>query len=172
MIEISSNLFVGTDEDYETIVKHHKGWAVVHASREPYQQDLNEYGEDQFSTHYPDWIVAKRDNRLFLNLIEDQDPDDIPEDLIKTTLEFIDECLKNGLKVLIHSNYGISRSPAIGLLYIASSTDVFKDSNLGEAEYVFKKLYPKYKPDRGMKRFLRRSWHLYSKGDADNYNSD
>ena len=163
MIEIFHHLFIGTDTDYETIVKHHKGWAVVHASRDPYYQELNEYGDGEFAKHYPDWKVARRDNRLFLNLTQDQNPDDIPDDLLETTLGFINENLENGLKVLIHCTNGTSRGPAIGLLYLGSFTDKFKDSNLGEAEYVFKKVYPGYKPSKGIKRFLRRSWHKYSK---------
>ena len=62
--------------------------------------------------------------RLYLNLIDPPNPAYIPKEIIDAALEFIDKGLKDGKRVLVHCNQGESRSPGIGLLYLAIHTDL------------------------------------------------
>ena len=69
--------------------------------------------------------------------------------------------LKKGEKVLIHCNQGISRSPSIGLLYLAVK-GIIKNENYNIAKEDFIKIYPKYEPS-GIKEFLEINWCNYFK---------
>jgi len=55
---------------------------------------------------------------------------------------------------------GESRSPSIGLLYLAIYTDkVQKDFVM--AEQTFREIYPAYKPGLGMRGFMVKNWDIY-----------
>ena len=43
MKEIHPNLHIGSQDDYENIVKHQDGWFVIHACKEPYHRQTLGY---------------------------------------------------------------------------------------------------------------------------------
>jgi predicted protein tyrosine phosphatase len=65
-----------------------------------------------------------------------------------------------GRKVLIHCNHGLSRSPSIGLLYLARHTDVLRGP-FDQAEAAFRMLYPPYNPMPGIRGFAMEHWAVY-----------
>jgi predicted protein tyrosine phosphatase len=161
MIEIYPRLFVGTEIDYETIVRDQDGWWVIHACKEPYHRQLLGYRGRSAPKSHPEYLVARRGNRLFLNLVDADDPEFIPRQIIDASLSFIQDALQSGGRVLVHCNQGESRSPAIGLLYLAMYTDILPRGTLAEAEARFRQLYPVYNPKGGMRGFLEANWHEY-----------
>jgi len=167
MIEIYSRLFIGTETDYETTVRHQDGWWVVHACKEPYHRRLLGYRGRGAPKGHPEYLLAERGNRLFLNLVDADDPAYIPKEIIDAGLRFIDKALKSGGRVLVHCNLGESRSPALGLLYLAVHTDVLPRASFAEAEAAFRRLYPAYSPKGGMRGFLQIYWDEYLKGGRD-----
>lgn len=163
LIEIYPNLFVGSEADYEEVVKGQSGWSVVQACKEPYhRQALGYKGKAAPSTH-PEYLVARRDNRLILNLVDVEDPAYVSSVIMDAALEFIESRLAAGDKVLVHCNQGESRGPSIGLLYLVSRTDTYLYMGLDEADEAFKTIYPKYKPKGGMHGFLKLKWDKYCK---------
>lgn len=85
----------------------------------------------------------------------------IPKEIIDAALRFIDKALKLGGRVLVHCNLGESRSPSLGLLYLAIHTDALPRVSLVEAEVAFRRLYPAYSPKGGMRCFLANHWNHY-----------
>jgi predicted protein tyrosine phosphatase len=164
MIEIYPNLYIGTQEDYEVTVEAHETWCVVHACRSPYHclavtcSPVGTVPED-----HPEHLVARRGNRLMLNLVDTHNPDDVPKEAIDAALLFIDRCLAKGRPVLVHCGFGISRSAAIGLLYLAAHTDVLPVESLAAAEAAYRRIYPAYRPGRGIRGFLAAHWDEYAK---------
>jgi hypothetical protein len=69
--------------------------------------------------------------------------------------------LEAGGKALVHCNQGESRAPSIGLLYLASRTDVLPRATFDAAESKFRELYPTYMPKGGMRGFLQLHWREY-----------
>lgn len=70
MKEITKNLFIGSQEDYEQDVKFQPDWFVIHACKEPYhRQALGYTGRAAANTH-PEYLIAERENRLILNLVD------------------------------------------------------------------------------------------------------
>lgn len=151
MIEILPNLFIGTAFDYENDVKDVDGWAVVHAAKEPYHRQLLGYTGRAAAKDHPEYLMAKRGDRLFLNLIDAPMVDFIPKEVIEAALNFISEKISEGKKVLVHCNLGESRAPTIGMLYMVKAGSFGKDFPTVVKE--FKKIYPKYDPGVGMADF-------------------
>lgn len=121
MIEVHPQLFVGSESDYELgRVQFTKGWAVVHACKEPYhRQALGYSGRASAKTH-PEYLIARRGNRLILNLVDAPDPAYILDEIMDAAVEFIHSQLAGGQRVLVHCNQGLSRSPGIAILYLAT----------------------------------------------------
>ncbi|HDQ00168.1 MAG TPA: hypothetical protein ENN22_13440 [bacterium] len=109
MIEICPNLFVGDQDDYEQNVKYQSGWRVVHACKEPYHRQLLGYKTRGAPKDHPEYLLVTRGKRLYLNLVDVEDPAYVAKEIMDNALSFIDEALKGGDKVLVHCIQGESR---------------------------------------------------------------
>lgn len=161
MIEISAGLFIGSEADYELSVKRQEGWCVVHACKDPYHRQALGYTGRAAPREHPEYLIARRGNRLILNLIDAPDPAYIPREIIDAALAFIGDGLKARARVLVHCNQGESRAPSIGLLYLATATDRLPVATFLEAEIAFRTIYPTYNPGRGVRGFLMTNWNTY-----------
>ncbi|MHB8629184.1 MAG: protein-tyrosine phosphatase family protein [Aggregatilineales bacterium] len=162
MKEIYPNLYVGSQDDYEYSVRGQDGWAVVHACKEPYHRQALGYTGQGAPKNHPEYLIARRGNRLILNLVDANDPAYIPKQIMDAALEFLHEQLNAGSKALVHCNQGGSRAPAIGLLYLAKFTDKLPTSGFPDAENAFRSLYPLYNPAPGVRGFLVQNWSGYT----------
>ena len=157
MKEIHTNLFIGTDADCR-ICSEDSGFSIVHACQSCYLQAVN--FRTARSPKHPHHLVFENASQLYLNLL------DTPEELVskstnplfKGAIEFIKRELQNK-KVLIHCNLGMSRSPSIGLVYLAR-TGVIPKNSYKEAYADFLKLYPKYYPGTGITLYLINKWNI------------
>lgn len=161
MIEVHPRLFIGTEADFETQVGSRPGWWVVHACKEPYHRRLLGYTGRAAPKDHPEYLVARRDRQLYLNLIDPDDPNYIPKEIVDTTIAFVDEAMKTNDRVLIHCNLGESRAPSLGLLYLAMRAGSIATRSLSDAESDFRRVYPGYNPKGGMRGFLLRNWSIY-----------
>lgn len=91
MIEVTQNLFVGDQSDYETNSGKISNWCVIHACKEPYHRNLLGYNSKGAPKEHPEYLFARRENRLFLNLVDAANPAYIPKEIIDAALNFIDE---------------------------------------------------------------------------------
>jgi len=110
---------------------------------------------------HPEYLVARRGNRLILNIVDADNPAFFAKEMIDAALDFTDKALARGLKVLIHCNQGESRSPSIALLYMAARLGALPTESLYAAEEQFRKLYPRYNPKPGIRGHLYQHWQLY-----------
>jgi hypothetical protein len=101
---------------------------------------------------------------LILNLLDAEDPAHIPREVMDAALDFIEESLGKGRRVLVHCNQGNSRAPAIGLLYLAARTDTFAGLDYRSAHDRFRDLYTAYGLAAGVRGFLSAHWALYCRG--------
>lgn len=163
MIEVSERLYVGNQNDYENTVKlQGDAWHVVHACKEPYHRQALGYTGRSAPKDHKEYLIALRDYRLILNLIDPDNPAYVPKEIIDAALEFIHEGLSLDKKVLVHCNLGKSRSPSIAMLYLATQSKI-PSASLLEAEAAFKKLYSQYMPGAGMRGFMQQHWDIYCK---------
>lgn len=159
MIEIHPQLFVGSESDHELGTgRFGDGWAVVHACKEPYhRQALGYSGRGAPKTH-PEYLIARRGSRLILNLVDAADPAYIPDEIMDAAVRFIHAELSAGQRVLVHCNQGLSRSPGIAMLYLATHTDRVSRESFELAVASFRAIYPPFAPAPGVAGWLRQRW--------------
>lgn len=116
MIEIHPDLYIGDEHDYESKGRDDLGGVWSHACKEPYHRQALGYTGRAAPKGHPEYLIARRENRLILNLVDAPDPAYLPREIIDTNL-------RTGNRVLVHCNEGLSRSPGIGLLYLAKYTN-------------------------------------------------
>ena len=143
MIEVYPNLWVGNQQDYES-VKHEDMFFVL-AAKEPWHREELGY-TSRGAPKDEDYFFALRGNRLILNLVDAQEVKYIPSIVIDKALGFIEKHIKEG-RVGIFCNEGRSRSPSIAFLYLLKLGVVKTNDD-------FLKLFPAYDPGKGMRDFV------------------
>ena len=159
MIEIHENLFVGDDYDCK---KSYNEYAIIHACKTCHQKALN-YNKSLPSNH-SNYLIYEKGNNLFLNLV-DMPKEFMPkytDPIMKKALAFID-IHKNIKPVLIHCNQGFSRSPSIGLLWLAINNHIC-NNDYCSASIDFKKIYASYQPGTGVNLYLQNNWERLMTG--------
>ncbi|WP_130735477.1 dual specificity protein phosphatase [Flavobacterium sp. J27] len=160
MIEIDKNLFVGNLTDYENY-QFDNDYCFVQACKEPCHRKALGYTGRSVSENHAEYLIAYRERKIILNMIDPPTAKYFENKMFESSLAFIDKNLEVGKKVLIHCNKGISRSPSIGLLYLAINGKI-RNESFTLAEEDFKKIYPNYEPS-GIKEFLNLNWQHYFK---------
>lgn len=162
MIQVYPKLYVGDGASGDTVAGHiasGEPWAVVHAAKEPWHRQLLGYHGRSAPKDHPEYLWAVRGPRMYLNMIDAPSAAFVSPKMVLAALDFIDSHRKEGLKVLVHCNQGMSRSPTLALLYLAQWTNAFEGViSLVEAIKRFREDYPQYDPGAGMMEFLHRVW--------------
>ena len=158
MIEVYPSLFVGCQQDFEAGSFASAEWAIVHACKEPHHRQALGYTGRAVDRNHPEYLIARRGNRLILNLVDVADPRWIDNTIMNAAIQFIHENLQNGRFVLVHCNQGCSRAPSIGMLYLGTYTDQLPRDSFERALAVFKGRYPPFAPAGGVYGFLKSRW--------------
>ena len=158
MIEIDKNLFVGSLIDFENN-QFDPDFYFVQACKEPCHRKAVGYSGRAPEDNHPEYLIAYRERKIILNMIDPPTGKYFDNILFESSLDFINEHLKNNKKILINCNQGKSRSPSIGLLYLATKRKIRND-NYDSAKEDFQKIYPDYEPS-GIKEFLSANWNNY-----------
>lgn len=155
MKQISPNVYVGDDDDYEK-VKDDKSWAFLrcckfgpggHKDTLGYTTQAAPEGKNQF------WV--KRGNLMALNLLDLDDPNFVPEEAIQQGLDFIRDNVDDK-KVLVACNAGMSRGPTLGLMWLRTIGRMPYSFMQSEKHYAH--LYRKFDPGLGIEQFARMHW--------------
>jgi hypothetical protein len=150
--EIYNNLFIGNDNDC-AVCALNSSFSVVHACKTCHQKALGYKGS--LPPSHPHYLTYELGTHLFLNMV------DMPNELspiytnpiISHAIGFINRKIKNN-KIIIHCNQGQSRSPALGLIYLAK-TNVITKNSYNEAKNEFMKLFPGYSPGTGILLYMQ-----------------
>ena len=154
MIEIYNNLYIGEDIDCEACTSD-SGFSIVHACQSCHQRLVKIKG--------PLPYIYEDGSHLYLNLVDSpfELPADLTNPMFKNAINFIYRELQNK-KVLVHCNFGYSRSPSIGMIYLAA-TGTIPNNDFDVTVNEFVKLYPKYGPGTGITLYLLRNWDFLTK---------
>jgi hypothetical protein len=134
--------------------------AYVCAAKEPWHREALGYTGKAAPKDHPEYLIARRDNRLILNLVDAPKAEFFNKIIIDAALEFIEEQLSVGKKVLIVCNEGRSRSASICLLYLIKH-GIIKGDILEDCEAEFLKVYPEYNPGPGIRGYVKEHWDDY-----------
>lgn len=158
MIEIEKNLFIGDDNDFETI-KDDEDFYIIHACKEPYHRQLLGYSGRNCNPTNPEYLYAERDNILYLNMVDAYDKKYIRKNLYNISTKKINDALLKNKKVLIHCNKGESRSPSIGLYYLKTIGKIKSDSYINGKTIFINEYYPNFRPNKGIDEWLEENWN-------------
>ena len=156
MKEIYKNLFIGSDIDCANNFINPE-FSIIHACKTCHQKTLN-YSKSLPSTH-PNYLIYEKDAHLYLNMV------DMPNELLpmytnpifKHAINFINREIQNR-KILIHCNQGHSRSPSLGMIYLAKN-DIITKKSYAEAKVEFEKLYLEFAPGNGIMLYMQHNWN-------------
>jgi hypothetical protein len=172
MKNVFPNLYCGNDNDYLNLEKEHipgrevdqptDNWAVLHAAKESCHRQFVGYIGRGCPKESPEYLWAERGNRLALNIVDAPKPEFFDKGMIDKALDFIEQKLSEGFKVLCHCNVGESRSASICLLYLIKH-GIIKGDTLEDCEAEFMKVYPEYNPGAGIRGFVKEHWREYAK---------
>ncbi|VVB82724.1 Dual specificity phosphatase, catalytic domain [uncultured archaeon] len=133
------------------------GWVVIHACKIPCHQMAVGY-KGSLPKNHQNYLIKEDEKNLYLNMIDNDiwSPQFIAP-MIKRYVEFMKKNIKNN--VLIHCNVGLSRSPALALIFLAKISKEISNDSYDDAKNDFLKLYPAYKPGYGVDDYLRKYWN-------------
>jgi hypothetical protein len=159
MENVLGNLWVGGDADYEKI-KERPGWSCLRCAKFGPGGHKETLGyTSNAAPKGPDYLAVKKGDRMALNFIDASDPNFIPLKMIETGLEYIDQRMSAGDKVLVACNAGHSRGPTTATLYLRAIGEL--PSNFISSERVFRTLYHKYDPGIGVRQFAKTHWGTF-----------
>lgn len=157
MDEVFGNLFIGAEHSCRVAGKGE--YAVVHACKSPCHQRAIGY-RGSLPQNHPEYLIRQDDRDLYLNMVDmaRKQSHEFMQPMISAALDFIDEHV-DSTPVLIHCNQGQSRSPTLGMLYLAKRASEISNENYPTAASEFRELYPRYNPGRGIHLYLQEYWN-------------
>jgi hypothetical protein len=155
-----ASLYVGSQFDYENGNFENDKWSFVLAAKEPFHRQALGYAGRACDKANPEYLIAMRDNKLILNLVDAPRAEFFDKRIIDTALNYIEDQLNKGNQVLVVCNEGHSRSASIALLYLIKHQNI-KGKTFEDYEAEFMKVYPEYKPGAGMRGFVKEHWKEY-----------
>ena len=156
MKEIYKNLFIGSDNDCTNYFSNPE-FSIIHACKTCHQKALY-YSKSLPNTH-PNYLIFEKSSHLYLNMV-DMPNEFLPKytnPIFKHTINFINRGIQNR-KILIHCNQGHSRSPSLGMIYLAINDIITKES-YAEAKVEFEKIYPEFAPGTGIMLYMQHNWN-------------
>jgi hypothetical protein len=153
--EIIRNLWLGDDNDVDEAKK--RDYSRLCCCKDGIDSHRSLIGYTTLGAPKDNYYyAAKKGNVLALNLIDSPDPDMIPDVVIDAGLKFLKSEMDADRKVFVHCNAGHSRSPSIVLMFLRAIGEL--PQGFTRAEQIFKTLYPKYDPGKGMRTHARTRW--------------
>jgi len=144
MTKMYENIYLGTRADWLKISQSdYSNWAVLHACA------------SCFSDRASDRIF-QTENELFLNWVDSSNPDDFLVEEFYAAFNFIDKW-KGSHSVLIHCDYGQSRSPSLLMAYLALRQQSLPPTFFA-ALSEFQKLCPQHVSPSGILKFIKQEW--------------
>ena len=101
-------------------------------------------------------------NYLGSDLLNKIEADIIASTLTGSYLSLVSDYVK---PMLIHCNQGLSRSPSIGMVYLARKNKITPTSYL-DAKSEFISVYPDFLPGRGIELYLKNNWPKLMSGEV------
>ena len=157
MIEIDKGLYIGTLNDLNkfSLVDD----AIVHATQTIHYQIMGwDRKYNKPPKDHPNYIVWEKENRLSLNWVDGAAylyKWSGPATFIKV-MNFIDKWIPSR-KVFIHCDQGFSRSPTLGLLFLAKRRKIIPGDSFISAKIKFQEIYPYYQA-MGIADYVNQHW--------------
>ncbi|MGA2297888.1 MAG: dual specificity protein phosphatase family protein [FCB group bacterium] len=155
MIEIYTNLFIGTTQDCP--ITSTDDWTTIHACKDPCHRRAVNYRNNLPNSH-SFYLIYKNNYDLYLNMVdmEQELMLKFTNPIMKAAMSFIEENITDK-KILIHCNQGQSRSPSIAMIYLARIRFI-SNNKFENTVQDFINIFPNYNPGTGIKLYMKKNW--------------
>ena len=155
MEQVIKGLYVGSDADVPEAKK--RGYARLTCAKDGPDGHREMLGYTTLGAPKDkNYLFVRKGEHAAMNLIDVEDPEFIADAMLDKGLDFIDEMMKAGKKILVHCNAGMSRGPTTTMMYLRTIGEL--DQPFNRAKHIFKTIYPKYDPGHGMEYKARERW--------------
>lgn len=154
MNEVSKGLFIGRDKDCFALDRGNCQWGVVHACCWPCFYD--KVGGKKEESKLPSFVEYGLDLYLNLEDIANLEKSFLFSLILKST-SFICRAHCQGLNILVHCNFGQSRSASLGLVYLAFIREITR-RDFSSSHREFNHRYSRYRPSLGLLNFFKNYW--------------
>lgn len=134
-----------------------KGWYLASLARDPWYNRLKGGNIKPDDIEYRS---ARRNNHLYVNWVDADESRFFRPEELEIILDFMDEAMHAKTPILIHCNNNTSRSPSVVMLYLASIGILPRKYEEAVATFIHK--YPYFKPNTGIREFIKRVWQDYA----------
>ena len=156
MEQVISNLYVGGDKDVPEAKK--RGYARLTAAKDGPDGHREMLGYTTMGAPKNDqYLFVRKGDHAAMNLIDVDDPEMIPWDMLEEGIKFVAEMLQAGKKILVHCNAGHSRGPTTAFMAMRAIGELPQPFN--RARHIFKTLYEPFSPGHGMETKAREHWN-------------
>ncbi len=153
MREIRDHLYIGSNRACRDGTSQR---AVVHACKRPCYQGA--IGREGTLPHdHPDHHAIAESHDLYLNLRDRMQPR-FSMEVFEAFFRFTVQQWAAERELLLHCNAGRSRSPSLGLLFLAGITEDIPNDTFIQAANAYAALDPKARPGPGLRYYLRDHW--------------
>lgn len=155
MEQLIRGIWLGGDQDVAEAIK--RGYARLCCCKEGIDSHRSMLGYiTRGAPKGPEYLFARRDDVMALNLIDVDDPELIPDAVLDAGIRFIKEMQDTGKKILVHCNAGRSRGPTTAMMYLRTVGEL--PYGFVRAQKVFRTIYDKYDPGVGMEAHSHTRW--------------
>ena len=162
MFKVTDRLYVGSLDDLVNFLFLEKteDFYILYCMKNPSHKSMVGYEGKSCPKDHPEYLVARRGNQMALNMVDAPSPKFFSKEMITAGLDFMEEGYNKGLKVLVTCNQGVSRSPSMAFLFMATRLrELFEDFE--DSIYFFKSIYKDYIPNDGIYAHMLENWDWY-----------
>ncbi len=157
MIQLpGSRIFIGTKEEADNIDSI---GAIVHACQTSHYEwmDWNRTDKKPPKDH-PNYLIREEGNIFSVNWVDGEARlyEWSGVDVFNKILDFMEKWNSKG-SVLVHCDQAYSRSPMLGLIFLAKRLKNIPNDSYDKAKEKFLKIYPEFAP-RGIEDFVKNNW--------------
>ena len=145
----NTNLFIGNKDDEKNINKG--DFVIIHACKSYFDQI------PKSNIYKKNTKIKELNEELFLNWVDLPESSDFDIDTFNLALGWMKENYTTKKEILIHCDWGQSRSPTLAMVFMAKILKILPD-NFYEALKEFKILYPEYVTPSGISKFVKENW--------------
>ncbi|HAM54148.1 MAG TPA: hypothetical protein DCQ64_01515 [Candidatus Rokubacteria bacterium] len=156
LVQVSDRLTVADMEGCLPIGAEGPYAGVVHAAKHPCHVTVLGY-KGALPKDHPEYLVVTRGSHRILNMIDAPTANLFRPELFTAGMDFIQERAGEG-PVMVHCNQGLSRAPALALLYLAKRAKAIPGGSWAEAKEAFLVRMPTFAPGKGIEAFLEAQW--------------
>jgi protein tyrosine phosphatase len=144
---LNTNLYLGSKNDYY-LTEDKTDWVFVHCCNSFYKNLDQKYQNNNKVA------IINRDLYIDWEDLPDINSFEISDFIL--AMDFLDKYIETN-KILIHCDWGQSRSPTLVLVYLAKRLKLIPNTFIGALE-KFVKIYPDYHLPSGISKFVKLNW--------------